>query len=102
CASDRRALRHATGELMRIRALEADEPDELDMLGDRLLLARGRPVRVLEAETHVLLDGEPGKQAMILKHDAALQARSTHLLPIDLDLAGVVRVEPEDQPQQRR
>ncbi|MNH07574.1 hypothetical protein D3C79_669690 [compost metagenome] len=56
---------------------------------------------VFQGQGNVLLQGHPREQAVVLEHDAALQARPAHGLPVQQDLPLVVLVEADDQPQQR-
>ena len=52
-------LPHAAGKFARIRFLEANQPDHLDVMVDALGAFRCRPFEQTEAD--ILLDGEPGK-----------------------------------------
>ena len=80
---DRHALRHAPRKLMRIGMLETAQTDQFDVLGDRPPLLRRIKARVAQRHADVLLDIQPGKQPMLLEHDAARETGAGNGLSIE-------------------
>jgi len=99
---NRHALGHATGELVRVGTGKVGEPYQLNEILDALLafvIAQGL---VDQAQADVFLDRQPGKQPVLLKHDAALAADAVDGPAVDADLALKGGVQADQQAQQGR
>ena len=95
-------LLHAARKLVGITAGGALEPDELhELVGNALNLAARQPA-LARAETDVLANGHPGKQRVVLKHHAAVAARTGDPLGVHQNLAGGRLLEPGDDAQHSR
>src|SRR5512138_2238821 len=81
--------------------LEALQPHEADVLGDAAPPFLGIDPFARKTETDVLLDGEPRKQARLLKHDAAICADPGARTAVDANLAAMFDVEAREEPEQR-
>ncbi|MNT95014.1 hypothetical protein D3C72_2368120 [compost metagenome] len=55
---------------------------------------------VLQGQPNVLAQGHPGKQAVVLELDPALQAGGDDLFAVQRNVTFVVGLQPDDQPQQ--
>src|SRR5690625_1635624 len=103
------ALAHTTGQLPRIRALEALEAHELGELrrpGSTLLLAA--PAQ-LQWQRDVVKHREPGQEVRLLEHEAKLRDRrgvhsvaAPQRLSVHLDRSRGGGQQPADHPQQGR
>ena len=77
-ARDRDALAHAAGQLGRIAALEAVEPDQLDEVPRALDALRLGHAGDLEREGDVVGDGAPREGRLLLEHHADRGVRAGH------------------------
>ena len=104
-AGEAHALPLAAGELGRVALPEALELDEMQELLDALADLRLRPLPHLEPERDVVAHGHVLERRVVLEDeaDAALLRREPgRVVPGDEDLPGVGRLEPRDDPEQRR
>ena len=110
CRGERPGHRHplllSSGELVGVACAEAREPDQLQDLGDTL--PPRAPIQAMEAEAHVVLDGEVREEGVVLEDDAdpALLGRhgaagTRHHLIADGHGAGVRSLEARDEAQGR-
>jgi hypothetical protein len=81
---------------------ESIKSDQRDMRGNGLPFGPLAERRILETEGDVLGNRRPGEQSRLLEDDAAIQARPRDRIAILVDAATKFRLEPGDQPQQRR
>src|SRR6185312_15589395 len=102
----RDALPHAAGELVRILRLRSRKPDEVDVprdaLAARIGIEPGAGRTVTQAELDVAPYGVPGKQRVVLEHDAAVGAGPANRASVDRDGATGRRVESREHVQHRR
>ena len=85
---DRDPLPHPPGELMRVAVLEPAEPDQIQELACEVAaLAPGGPF-CLQAQLDVGQGGTPRQERVLLEHQAAVESRPTHGLPVDADPSG--------------
>eukprot|EP01022_Parablepharisma_sp_SALTPOND_P008982 TRINITY_DN1374_c0_g5_i1.p2 TRINITY_DN1374_c0_g5~~TRINITY_DN1374_c0_g5_i1.p2 ORF type:complete len:1491 (+),score=638.18 TRINITY_DN1374_c0_g5_i1:28616-33088(+) len=99
-AGNGHALRHATRQLVRIGCLETLQAHQGDMLAHRLALLRSRAGRIEQTQFDIAFHRQPGEQAMLLEHDATLQAGTHDALAIQQHLALVLVFQSHDQAQQ--
>ena len=97
-----RPLLHAAGELIRIRLLEAGEPDELDVLRDRSADVLPRRPGEPEPVRDVLVHRLPREEAEVLEDDRDAAGRRRHRGAVDPHLARGRQHQPVDAAQQRR
>jgi len=102
----RHPLLLAPRQLVGVPSAEAREPHQIEDLGDAL--PPRAPVQTMEAEAHVVLDGEMREEGIVLEDDAdpALLGRhrkagTGHLLTAEGHGACVRSLEPRDQAQGR-
>jgi hypothetical protein len=69
-------------ELIRVGFLEPLEPDEFDVLAHATVFLCLGARCVQQAQRDVLFDAQPGKEAVLLEHDAAIQARALNGLSV--------------------
>ncbi len=108
-ARQRHALPLAARELRRKAAFEAGELHELQKLPDTPLdLRRRRPFATWprpEPEGDIVRDGEMAEQSVALEHHADPSLPERERIAVDTvegDAPAIQRIEPGDQPQQRR
>ncbi len=101
-AGDRRALAHAARQFVRIARGEVLQPHRLQQLhrlgAERGLVGAGH----FRRKQHVVDDGAPGQQHMVLKHDAHVGRRLVAGVAEHRDLAGGCGGQPRNQPHQGR
>ena len=101
----RDALRLAARQRGHVAALEARQPDQLKHFNHSPApFCEGHSGHA-QPERHVALDIEVREQHFVLEHqaDAALVgALAGQVAPVELNLAGVERLQPRGGPQQRR
>ena len=100
-AGNRHPLRHTSGDLMRVSVDKILQAHQFDVLTHGVAFFSAAQHRVLQTYRDVLLHVEPREQAVILKHDAALQPRAGDGLAIDQDPPVIFLIEPQNQAQQR-
>ena len=97
-----RPLTHPARELVRIVRFEASELHELDRLADARLLPPLASATHVESEPHVLLDGPPWEQRVLLKDHRHVAAARVGDDATNSDLAGGRRNQPVDGLEQGR
>ncbi|MNL38173.1 hypothetical protein D3C87_1603680 [compost metagenome] len=80
--------------------LEAAQAHQRDMLGNVAVFLRVAARRVEQRQPDVLFHRQPREQAVLLEHDAALQAGARYALAVQQDLAAVILFQAHHQPQQ--
>src|SRR5262249_36956319 len=91
-------LQHATRELVRVGALEALESCKRQILiGETLAFSRRE---VTQHERHVLLDRQPGKDRVTLKHINTLATRSLYRPAIYCHFSAIRPIEPRENVQE--
>ena len=100
-ARNRNALLHAAGKLERPVLREALQAHPLQHLNDPALALRLGHMLHRETEADIVLDRQPGKQRVILKHHHHARLRSGHGLAVEGDAAGRQRLETGGEFEQR-
>src|SRR6478609_7296492 len=104
-ARQRDALLLAAGQLLRAPAAEAGELDEVEDLADPLADLLLADLLALEAERHVLLDGQVREERVALEHRVDVAPERRVVGDVDTaqeDLARGRVLEAADHPQRRR
>src|SRR5882672_337017 len=70
------------------------------MLPNGLALLDTAECALAQGDGDIGLDAQPGKQAVFLKDDSAVQSRTHHPDAVEQDLSTIAEVKPQDQPQQ--
>ncbi len=85
-AGEANALAHAAGQFLRIGAFEPAEANQVDRLFGAAFAFAAVDTAGFQAELHVFLHGQPGKQREALKHhrDAFRWAKDGPITPEDL------------------
>ena len=100
-AGERDALAHAARQLMRIVIGEFAEVERVEQRPGALLpLGQGHSLD-LDAELHVLGDGAPRQQQVLLQHEGDVRVRSFDALTVDERFAFARRIEPRADVEQR-
>src|SRR4029077_14061703 len=90
------------GELVREATLEPAQPDHGEKaLRDRVRFALGEALLAQDV-LYVLLDVEPGKQRMVLEHNAAIRPRALDRNAVEKHFAGVGLLEAGKNVEQGR
>src|SRR5262249_44093186 len=93
-------LQHAARELVRVGALESLEPCKRQILiGETLAFSRWEAT---QHERHVLLDSQPGKDRVTLKHINTLAARSLYRPAIYCHFSAIKPIKPRENVQEGR
>jgi hypothetical protein len=104
-ARQRHPLALAARELIRVALRVAAEADDAEQLGDPGVDARPRLLADLQPERDVVVHGHVLERRVVLEDEADLPALRRHargVVALDLDAAGVGRLEAGDDPQQAR
>ena len=98
-ASDRHALLHPAGEVLREVVRELVEADRLQVADRALAALRLRHALPLEAVFHVVAHRQPAERRVGLEHHAAVPAHRRDRLPLEQNLAGRRPEQPRDRLQ---
>jgi len=101
-AGDRDTLLHAAGEFVRIAIGEGREADQIEIMPRDLATLPCLQPRDIEPELDVLRGGTPGKQRVLLKHDATVPCRPFDRPSIEQDAAAGRRRQAAQQIEQCR
>ena len=104
-AGERHPLPLAAGELRRALLGPVREPDDAEQLVDLRLHLVLRPLADPQTERDVLADAHVRERGVVLEHEAdapLLRTRGRDVDAVNRDRAGVRRLQPGDDPQQRR
>src|SRR5262249_20816014 len=101
-AHEAHALLHSPGELVGIMALEAGEPDQVEIMRDPRFDFGARHARHRQPEGRVVEDGFPWEQAEMLKdHRNSVGRAGADRLAVDEKLAAAEIGEARDAAQKR-
>src|SRR5579875_2605416 len=101
-ASDRAALFHAAGKLMRIGVGETRKVHELELLVDAPVPLAPVDLQTVECKSDVAPQRHPRKERILLKDAGARQCAGPIAVGVDGDAAGGGRLEPRGDSQERR
>ncbi|MET4278485.1 hypothetical protein ABIB68_006587 [Bradyrhizobium sp. F1.2.2] len=97
---DRDTLLHAAGELMRIAVGKAGQPDQVEEMPRDVAPLLGLEPGDIETELDILFGGTPGKQRILLEHDAAVATGSCNRPAIEQNPTAGRQREPAQQIEQ--